>query len=81
MHKPSLEGGVGVVIQVGTAFRKGQASCSGNVCVRSSALGVAITLLQRSGEGQGGEEPGEEDQREEGVFIHVSLGHAELNFI
>ena len=43
--------------------------------------GVAITLLQRSGEGQGGEEPGEEDQREEGVFIHVSLGHAELNFI
>ena len=66
---------------MGTAFRKGQASCSGNVCVKSSALGVAITLLQQSGEGQGGEEPGEEDQREEGVFIRVSLGHAELNFI
>lgn len=70
-----------MLFRVGTAFWKGQASYSGNVCVRSSALGVAITLLQQSGEGQGGEEPGEEDQREEGVFIHVSLGHAELNFI
>ena len=67
--------------RVGEAFQKGEAPRSGNVCVRPSALGVAITPLKQSGEGQGGEEPGEEDWRKEGVFLHVPLSHAELNFI
>ena len=45
MHKLSLEGGVGVpqIFKVGTEFLKGGAPRSGNVIVRSSALGVAIT--------------------------------------
>ena len=45
MHKLSLEGGVGVpqIFKVGTEFLKGGAPCSGNVIVRSSTLGVAIT--------------------------------------
>ena len=46
MHKLSLEGGVGVpqIFKVGTEFLKEGAPCSGNVIVRSSDLGVAITL-------------------------------------
>ena len=45
MHKLSLEGGVGVpqIFKVGGEFQKGGAPCSGNVTVRSSALGVAVS--------------------------------------
>ena len=67
MHKLSLEGGVGVpqIFKVGREFQKGGAPCSGNLTVRSSALGVAITPMLQAGEGWSRKEPDEEEKREE----------------
>ena len=38
--------------------------------------GLPSPQLQQEGEGQGREEPGEEDQREKRVFLEDLVGHA-----
>lgn len=71
MHKLSLEEGVGVCYS-------GWVQPSGKE--KHHIQGMSVSDRQPWGL-QGGEEPGEEDRRKEGVFLHVLLVHAELNFI